>query len=139
MPQEYVELVYRGIEAINRRDLDGFLALMDDDVEVASRIVAIEGGLRGHDGVRLWWQNWFDTWPDYKIEVVEVRDGGDVTLTAFRALGHGAGSELPFEDIAWQLARWRAGKCVAWRILTNEAEAFQAAGLSEQDAHADSS
>ena len=136
MSQDNVELVHRLIEALNRRDLDAGLALMDDDVEVASRIVAIEGDLRGHDGVRHWWQNWFDTWPDYKVEIVEVRDGGDVTLAAFRARGHGAGSELPFHDTAWQLCRWRAGKCVAWRILTDRAEAFEAAGLSEQDAHA---
>jgi ketosteroid isomerase-like protein len=138
MSQENVELVYRAMDAFNRRDLDASLALMDDDVEVASRIVAIEGGLRGHDGFRHWWQNWLDTWPDYKVEVIEVRDGADVTLAAFRAVGHGAGSELPLQDTAWQVCRWRAGKCVAWRIFTNRAEAFGAAGLSEQDAHADS-
>ena len=54
MSQENVELVHLLIEALNRRDLDAALALMDDDVEVASRIVVIEGGLRGHDGVRHW-------------------------------------------------------------------------------------
>jgi ketosteroid isomerase-like protein len=131
MSQENVKLYRHLVEAFNRRDLDAALALMDDDVEVASRIVAIEGSLRGHDGARRWWQNWLDTWPDYKVEVVEVRDGGDVTVAAFRAVAHGAGSELPFQDTAWQLCRWRAGKCVAWRIFTNGAEALEAAGLSE--------
>ena len=131
MSQENVELYRRLAEAFNRRDLDAALALMDDDVEVASRIVAIEGGLRGHDGVLRWWQNWLDTWPDYKVEVLEVRDIGDVTLAALRNLGHGAGSQVPFEDTIWQLCRWRAGKCVAWRIFTNEAEALEAVALSE--------
>jgi hypothetical protein len=37
---------------------------MDDDIEIASRIVAIAGALRGHDGVRRWWQDWLDAWPD---------------------------------------------------------------------------
>jgi hypothetical protein len=69
MSQENVELVYRVNDAFNRRDLDAFLALMDDDIEIASRIVAIEGGLRGHDGVRRWWQNWLDTWPDYRARL----------------------------------------------------------------------
>jgi ketosteroid isomerase-like protein len=131
MSQENVELAYRAAEAFNRRDLDAFLALMDDDVEVASRIVVIEGGLRGHDGVRRWWQNWLDTWPDYKVEVVEVRDVGDVTVAGLRALGHGAGSEVPFEDTIWQLGRWRAGKCFAWRVFTDRAEALETAGLSD--------
>jgi hypothetical protein len=87
MSQENVELVYRAIDAFNRRDLDAALALMDDDVEIASRIVAIEGGLRGHDGFRRWWHNWLDTWPDYTAEVVGVRDQGDVIVAAIRALG----------------------------------------------------
>ena len=88
--------------------------------------------MRGHDGVRRWWQNWLDTWPDYKVEVLEVRDIGDVTLAALRNLGHGAGSQVPFEDTIWRLDRWRAGECISWRIFTNRAEALEAAGLSEQ-------
>jgi hypothetical protein len=71
MSQENVELVHRLIEAVNRRDLDAALALMDDDVEVASRIVAIEGGLRGHDGVRLWWQTGSTPGPTTKSRLSE--------------------------------------------------------------------
>lgn len=51
MPQENVELLHRSVDAVNRRDLDSFLALMDEDVESVSRIAAIEGGLKGHAGV----------------------------------------------------------------------------------------
>ena len=138
MSQENVELYHRCVDAFNRRDLDALLAVMDDDVEVVSRLVAIEGSLNGHDGMRRWWKSWFDVWPDYKIEVVEVRDLRDVTLATLRALGHGAGSDVPFEDLAWQLARWRRGKCVLWRVFNNRDEALEALDLSEQDAHADS-
>jgi ketosteroid isomerase-like protein len=138
MSQENVELHHRCVDAFNRRDLDALLAVMDDDVEVVSRIVAVEGSLNGHDGMRRWWKSWFDVWPDYKIEVVEVRDLGDVTLATLRALGHGAGSDVPFEDLAWQLARWRRGKCVLWRVFNNRDEALETLGLSEQDPHADS-
>ena len=63
---------------------------------------------------------------------------GTLTLATLRALGHGAGSDVPFEDTAWQLARWRRGKCVGWRVFNNRDEALEAVGLSEQDAHADS-
>jgi ketosteroid isomerase-like protein len=138
MSQENVELHHRCIDAFNRRDLNALLALMDDDVEAVSRLVAIEGTLKGHDGIRRWWKSWFDVWPDYNIEVVEVRDLGDGTLATLHALGHGAGSDVPFEDMAWQLARWRRGKCVLWRVFNDRAEALEAVGLSEQDTHADS-
>src|SRR5687768_9271190 len=130
MSQENVELYHRCVDAFNRRDLSAFLALMDEEVEAVSRLVAIEGGLTGHEGIRRWWKSWFDVWPDYKIELVKVRDLGDTTLAALRALGHGAGSDVPFEDTAWQLARWRRGKCVVWRVFNNRDQALEAAGLS---------
>jgi ketosteroid isomerase-like protein len=131
MSQENVELAYRAIDAVNRRDLGTFLALMDDDVEAVSRIVAVEGGLHGHDGIRRWWENWLDVFPDYNIEVVEMRDLGDVTLAAFRALGHGAGSEVPFVDTVWVGHRWRGGKCVWWRVFNTWDEVLEAVVLSE--------
>jgi ketosteroid isomerase-like protein len=40
MSQENVELANRCYDAINRRDLDALLALMDDDVEAVSCLVS---------------------------------------------------------------------------------------------------
>jgi ketosteroid isomerase-like protein len=137
MSRQNVELYRRCIEAFNRRDLDALLALMDNDVEPVSRLLPIEGGLKGHEGVRRWWDSWFDVWPDYRIEIVGVRDLGDVTLATLHGHGHGAESDVPFEDMAFQVARWRHGKCVLWHVFNNRAEALEAVGLSEQDAHAD--
>jgi ketosteroid isomerase-like protein len=129
MSQENVELHYRAIDAVNRRDLASLLDLMTGGVEVHSRIVAVEGGLRGHDGVRRWWKNWFDAFPDYDIQVSEIRDLGDVTLAAVRAVGHGAGSNVPLEDTIWQASRWDGRKCVWWRVCNTADEALEAAGL----------
>jgi ketosteroid isomerase-like protein len=131
MSEENVELARQSIDAVNRRDLDALLGLMDEDVESVSRIAAMEGGLHGHDGVRRWWQAWFEAFPDYSIEVVEMRDLGEVALATFRAVGHGAGSEVPFEDKVWHASRWRNGKCAWWQVFYTEAEALEAAGLSE--------
>jgi len=136
MSQQNVELYHRCIDAFNRRDLDSLLALMDDDVEAVSRLEAIEGSLKGHGGVRRWWDSWFDVWPDYRIEIVEVRDFGDVTLARLRAFGHGAGSDVPFEDLPWQLARWRDGRCVLWRVFNSREEALEAVGLAGRDVSA---
>jgi ketosteroid isomerase-like protein len=130
MSEETVELAYRAFDAINRRDLDGFLALMADEVEGVSRIVAMEGGLQGHDGMRRWWENWFSVFPDYDIEVLDVGVLGDRIVAALRALGRGAGSDVPFEDTIWLTSRWRRGKCVWWRTFYTRDEALEAAGLS---------
>jgi ketosteroid isomerase-like protein len=131
MPQENVELLHLSVDAVNRRDLVSFLALMDEDVESVSRIVAIEGGLQGHAGVRRWWESWLDAFPDYTIEIVEAQEIGDVVLAALRAVGHGAGSVLPFEDRVWHASQWRSGKCVWWRVFNTQAEALEAAELRQ--------
>jgi ketosteroid isomerase-like protein len=131
MSQENVELAHRAFDALNRRDLGAFLALMDDDVEAVPRLVAMEGGYHGHDGIRRWWQNLLDAFPDYSVEIVEVRDLGDLTFIALRNRGHGAGSDAPIEHRLWMLAEWRQEKVVWWRSYGTEAEALEAVGLRE--------
>ena len=140
MSQENVELFYRAMDAFNRRDLDALLALMDDDVELVPRQVALEGesSFRRHDGVRRWWNSLFDVFPDYSIEVVGVRDLGELTFATIRLRGHGAGSAAPTDQATWIMVRWRRRKCVWWRTSDVGAEVLEAVGLSEQDTHADS-
>jgi ketosteroid isomerase-like protein len=131
MSHESVELVYRACEAINRRDLNALLALTDDRFEFESLTVAVEGDMHGHDGVRRWWKNVLDVWPDYNIEVVEVRNLGDLTIVGLRTRGHGAGSDAPMDMMLWQITRWRRGKCSSLRSFYNRDEALEAAGLPE--------
>jgi ketosteroid isomerase-like protein len=132
MSQENVELVCRALDAFNRRDLDAFLALMDDDVVAVARAAAMEGGqYHGHDGIRRWWKDQLDVFPDFTVEVCEVRDLGDVTVAVLHNRAHGAGSDTPAQETIWSVARWRRGKAVWSRNFSTQAEAFEAAGLSE--------
>jgi ketosteroid isomerase-like protein len=131
MSQENVKLVYRAYDALNQRDLDAVLALMDDDVEIVPRTAAIEGSLHGHEGVRRWWKNMLDVWPDLTVEVVEVGDFGDLTLATLHLRGRGAGSDLPSDATVWQVNRWREGKCVWLANFDRRSEALKAAGPSE--------
>jgi hypothetical protein len=131
MSRENVELLGQATDAMNRRNLDGFLALMDAEVEAVSRLVAIEGGYHGHDGIRRWWENLLDVFPDFKIEVVEVREIGDRTFAVLRNRAHGGGSDIPLEQTLWHVAEWRDRKVIWWSAHLTEAEALEAAGLSE--------
>jgi ketosteroid isomerase-like protein len=136
MATKNTELHRLVIDAVNRRDLDALLRLMDDDVEAVSRIAAVEGGLHGHDGIRRWWDEWFAAFPDYQMAIDEIRDLGDVTVAALRAVAHGAGSEVPLEDTIWQPARWEKDKCVWWRVCYSLDEALEAVGQAEDAADA---
>ncbi|MDQ3571547.1 MAG: nuclear transport factor 2 family protein [Actinomycetota bacterium] len=133
MSQENVELAHRAYDAVNRRDLETFLAFIDPEVEFVSGSAFFEGGsYRGHDGVRKWWRDIFSVYPDWRTEVLDVRDVGDDHLIAsLRGRGHGAGSGVPIDQVHWQLVQLREGKVIWWRTYVSEAEALKAAGLSE--------
>jgi ketosteroid isomerase-like protein len=132
MSQENVELVHQAADAFNRRDLDAFLSLAAPHVEFIPYVVVMEGTYQGHDGVRRWWQDLFAVFPDWHVEPVEVRDLGDMTLTAMALTGHGGESGTPVNEKLWQVAEWNAdGKMVRASHHSSEAEALEAAGLKE--------
>ena len=133
MSQENVELAYRGYDAFNRRDLDAFLALLDPEVEFTTRFAQMEGDSQyhGHDGIREWWEDLLAIFPDFSVEVLEVRDLGDLGVATLRVRGHGRDSGVPFEETLWGVGKWRHGKAVWWQTFVTEAEALEAAGLSD--------
>ena len=118
-------------DAFNRRDWDAFVAMADEEIEVESRLVAMEGSFHGHEGLRRWWDSFLGAFPDYEVEIEELRALGDVTLGHVRGWGHGADSSTPIVDPFWQPVRWRDGKCVWWRICPSEEDALDAAGLGD--------
>ena len=131
MSQENVELTRQAYDAFNRRDLDAFLELMDADVVLYPRQAAMQGGNHGHAGVRQWWRDLLDVFPDIAIEVICVRDLGNLTLASLRLFGHGADSESPFDERVWVISEVRDGKGVWSRVYSTEDDALEAAGLSE--------
>jgi SnoaL-like domain len=87
MSQENVELAHRAIDAFNRRDLGAYLELVDAEVEFVAGGVTMEGDYRGHAGIRRFWENLLGVFPDLALEIVELRDLGDLTLGAARVRG----------------------------------------------------
>ena len=132
MSQENVELLHQAIEAFNRRDLDAYLALCDPDVEFISYLAQVEGGdpYRGHKGVRDWWERLLAVYPDFSRDRGGTRPWRPYIARA-RVHGRGVESDAPMDQTMWQVAEYRHGKTIGWRFFTNEADALEAAGLSE--------
>jgi len=131
MSQENVELAHQLIDALNRRDLRAYLALMHPGVVAVPRLGGIEGDYRGHDGIRRWWEDFAEFLPDFVIDVVTVRDAAGLTLLHTRMRGHGRGSATPLDEPIWTAMEWRDGKCLWWASFDTEAEALEAVGLRE--------
>ena len=131
MSQENVETLYRALDAINRRDLETLLTLHDPDVEIIPRILRVEGGrpYRGHQGLRNWWKDLHDVFPEFSAEIAEVKDLGNVTLSRLSLRGEGLESGAAMEQTAWQVVKFRDNKAVWWAIFLSEAEALEGARL----------
>jgi ketosteroid isomerase-like protein len=126
MSRENRDLALLMYDAFNRRDLDALLVLMQDEVEIEPRFGTLEGGCRGHEGVRRWWSNLLEFCPDYTAEVEELQELGEMTLGQIRGRAHGAASAAPIVETWWQSISWRDGRCVWWRNFATEAEALEA-------------
>jgi ketosteroid isomerase-like protein len=132
MSQENLRRSREAAAAFNRRDLEAFVALAHPDIELVSRVGQLEHErpYRGHDGLRIWWQDILGIAPDFEIEVEENRDIGDATISRHRERGSAFTSGAPMEQTAWHVAKWRDGKVTWWRICQSESEALEALGVS---------
>jgi SnoaL-like domain len=128
MSQDNLDLARAMVVAFNRRDWDAFLSMAHKEIRLESRLVAMEGAYEGHEGLRRWWDNFLGAFPDYELEIEELRDLGDVTLGHLRGQGHGADSATPVIDPFWMPLRWRDDKCIWWRNCSTEDEALEAIG-----------
>lgn len=129
MSQANVELHRTSIDAWNRRDLEAFLALADPEVEIVPLNVEMERTpYRGEDGLRRFWDDYLTVFPDLRVDVIEIRDLGAVTVARVRLRGHGTESDASFVQATWQVVAWNNEKCVWWRSFRTELEAVEAAG-----------
>ena len=133
MSQENVELVRRGHDAFNERDLEGYLSLHVPEVDFTPYERTIEGlgPYHGHAGVRQWWRETLEILPDLRVELKEVRDLGDTVLAHGRLSGHGAGSGASFQRTYWGRFHCRDGRILWWYAFQTEAEALEAVGPRE--------
>ena len=92
MSQANVERYRQGIDAFNRRDLDdgpgsqGWRRPTRDHGRWPARSRPSRGAhpARGHDGHQGWWNGLLGVFPDFRIEIVWVRDAGNLTVSELR-------------------------------------------------------
>ena len=135
MSHENVEVFRRAFDAINRRDAEGLLSELDPEVEWHSAILMAMGGTqtvyRGHEGVREWLRDLYETLSEFRAEYSEVRDLDDRVVALGRVRGRGRGSEAEIESPHGTVAEFKDGKGIRIRTYLDPEEALAAAGLSE--------
>jgi ketosteroid isomerase-like protein len=93
-----VERVRAGLDAFNRGDRDGVLAVLADDVEVfSSPALANPGTYHGHRGYQDWVGQWLEAWDGLTIEIGRIAPVGDrhvVVGVQQTARGRGSGVQV---------------------------------------------
>ncbi len=94
-------------------------------------VLDIGGVYRGRDAVRRWWGEWLAAWETVEFEY-ELVDAGDrvVVLLDQRMRGRSTGIEVAFGKYA-QVATFRDGRMVHWKLYLSQADALEAAGMAE--------
>src|SRR4051794_4274262 len=139
MSKENVEIVRRAIDAFSQGDLDTALRDVDPEVELDwSRSRGVEAGIyHGYEESRAFWATWFRLFDQVTIYPDEFIEPGEQVVVPNRAHLCGRdGIEVEAQSVA--VVTIRDGRIIEWRLYQERAEALQAVGLSEHDAHADS-
>ena len=97
MSQENVEIVKAQLRGFSGEGLDAFLAFFDEDIEYLP--VGEAATLRGFDAVRRYFENWVETWEEFRAEPTEFLDSGDCVIAgeALRGRGNLSGVEVAME------------------------------------------
>jgi ketosteroid isomerase-like protein len=138
MSQENVEIVQAVIDAVNRSDWDAFYKDMAPGFELdMSRAVGPVSGVLSLDQVRRALEDFAGYWESLRIEPHEFIEAGDLVVVPWtlHVRGRGGIEAASRVAIVWTI---RDGAIERSTMYQERQDALEAAGLSEQDAHADS-
>jgi ketosteroid isomerase-like protein len=139
MSQENVEIVRAAIEAWNAGNMDAFSELHDPDAIVRNAEGWPEPGpFVGREAAMGWFEQLRETWDADALEPIgDFIDVADHVVVRF--IWRGIGRRGPDTNMQFTaLYTLRKGRIFGQEFFWDHAEALEAVGLSEQDAHAGS-
>jgi ketosteroid isomerase-like protein len=102
--EDNVELTRRAFEALAEGGVEAMLPYVDDDFEMYTPpdLAAEPDTYRGHDGVRRWFDTFYEAMDEIRIEPQEIMPVGERVAMSFRmtARGRTTGLEMVQEAAA---------------------------------------
>ena len=137
MSQENVEIVRGVLAAWNANDIDALREAHDPNTIFKPVEGWPESGpFVGREAVMAWFEQLGEAWDTDAFEPSSFIDARDRVVVRMHWRGVFQGSKSSMElSVVYTL---RKGRILYTEVFWDQAEAFEAAGLSEQDAHADS-
>ena len=85
----------------------------------------------GVEALAAYTRRFLEPWEDIRIEVAGYRDAGNVVVASIRLIGKGRTSGIETDYRATHVWTFRGEHVVRFEVFESEAEALEAAGLSE--------
>ena len=106
------DLARRGFEHWNERRIEPLLEFFHEDAVWDMRPFGVPdmAAFQGHDGLRRFFTEWLQAFPDSSIEVEGVEQRGDWTLTVVLQLVSGGSSGTPVPFRYGGVGHWRDGR-----------------------------
>jgi ketosteroid isomerase-like protein len=107
----------QAVSAFNERDLDAWIGLMDEQVDIESRFSRFgQNYFRGHRAMRRWWDDLADAWELIRVEPDEVREvAPDQTLALIKLRAKGRESGVEVLEPTAHRVDWRDGRWIRLR------------------------
>jgi ketosteroid isomerase-like protein len=99
--------------ALNRRDIDGTMAVLDEHATwIEHSDMPEAGSYRGRDTIRNFLEQFLDSWHDFEQHIEEVHEEEDCVLLFIRLTASGRGSGIDVESRYAHLWLMREGRGV---------------------------
>jgi ketosteroid isomerase-like protein len=134
MSEENVAIVREVLEAFNGEDIEPMLAFAhaDLEVEITPEVSTEPDTYRGHDGMRRYFESFWDAMDEVQFEAEQLWDAGQAVVVALRLSARGRQTAILVEQRSagvWEICD---GKVIRIRAYASTADALQAVGLAEQ-------
>lgn len=135
MSTENLEIVKRGFEEFNAQGVEGILPFIDPDFEATTPpdLASEPDTYRGPDGVRRWFDSFFEVMDEIRWDAREFHEAGDRVVVEFTLRARGKTTGLAFGQDAVMVWTLRDGKAVRVDLYPTLDEAMAAAQSGSGD------
>ena len=132
--QENTQFAQQAIAAINERNIDRYLQMLDESFTMESEMLPTP--LKGRDAMRQFFESYFKGIPDLRLEIEQVITSGDYVVVRSHLTGTHKGPFLgipatnkKIDTHGCNVIQLRNGKAVKSRLYCDNATLFQQLGL----------
>ena len=132
MAQRNVDILREVFGALSSGDIERILEFVDPDFEgaVPPELSTEPDSYRGHEGIRRYFQSWWDAMEDIRFEAERLWDAGDSVVVDTRMTARGRQTAIAVEQRFGQIWTLRNGRAIAVQNFASVADALEAAGIA---------